>query len=89
MGAEKPDAELRRWLETIPPRLRARLAGVGLVDPYSVGASKPLQEHPADYHPVMADKGNTATHVPPLSPVLNPSWTGREWCTCPICLRQE
>ena len=35
-------AEMRRWLEQLPDRLRSRLAEAGLLDSRCVAAGKPL-----------------------------------------------
>ena len=59
----QPDTTLALWLETIPTRLRTKLARIGLLNPQTVAASKPLAEHLADYEQSLLDKGNTTTHA--------------------------
>jgi len=44
-----PDAQLVRWLEQIPTKLRNRLVEVGLLDASRFAATKPLLEHVADF----------------------------------------
>lgn len=58
-----PDAELARWLETIPARLRDYLARIGLLDALRVTAAKSLAQHLADFSQAIEDRGSTATHA--------------------------
>jgi len=46
---QTPDLELSRWLETIPPQLRTRLANFGLLNSRSVAGGRPLSVHLADF----------------------------------------
>ncbi len=40
-----PSDELRRWCESIPPRIRDKLANFGLLDPRHIAAAAALSEH--------------------------------------------
>jgi len=41
VAGEQPDAQLSRWLEQIPPRLRNKLVKIGLLDSKRAAAGKP------------------------------------------------
>ncbi len=60
---ERPEAELRRWLESLPNRIRQRLAKFGLLDSRTIAASKLLSEHVADFKRALLDKGNSTIHA--------------------------
>ena len=59
LSGEAPDAAMTRWLETVPEKLRKRLAEIGLIDPRRAAASKPLSEHLDDFEAALLAKGNT------------------------------
>ena len=63
LAGEQPDAELRRWLEQLAPKLRTKLARLGLLDPHSVAAMKPLRDHLDDCRQALLDKGDGTKHV--------------------------
>ena len=60
---EPLDAAMTRWLETLAPRLRARLAKIGLLDRKRLVSAKPLTDHVDDFKQALLDKGNTARHA--------------------------
>jgi len=63
VAGEQPDAQLSRWLENIPAKLRDRLVGIGLLDCSRAAASKPLSEHLKNFRVALVAKGNTTGHV--------------------------
>ena len=52
-----PSGDLAKWLETLSPSLRDRLAVWGLLDSKSVASSKPLIGHLDDFHESLIGKG--------------------------------
>jgi hypothetical protein len=54
------DPALTRWLSQLPPRTRAKLVSIGLVDPERAGAGRPLADHLKDFHADLLDKGTSA-----------------------------
>jgi integrase len=60
---DQPDLALSRWLETMPPSLREKLAEIDLLDPQRIAASKALAGHLTDYKQFLLDKANTQKHV--------------------------
>ena len=60
MGDRQLDAQLLRWLETIPSRLRLRFVKCGLIEPHRAAAGKQLSEHLEDFHASLIAKGTTA-----------------------------
>jgi len=62
MNSELLGRDLSEWLETIPEKLRDRLAQVGIIDPAKAAASKTLAQHLQDYR-VFLSPGNTETYV--------------------------
>ncbi len=63
LTCEAPDASMTRWLETIPDKLRKRLAYIGLIDSRRAAASKPLSDHLEDFEAALLAKGNTESHA--------------------------
>ena len=63
LAGEAPDAPMTRWLETVPEKLRKRLAEIGLIDPRRAAASKPLSEHLDDFEAALLARGNTEKHA--------------------------
>ena len=63
LAGEAPDATMTRWLETVPDKLRKKLAGISLIDPRRAAASKPLSEHLDDFEAALKSKGNTEKHA--------------------------
>ena len=57
------DAELVRWLESMPTTMRARLAKWGILDSRAEHHGRPLSVHLADFHAAQLDKGNTQAHA--------------------------
>ncbi len=62
VAGEQPDAQLTRWLEQIPDKLRSKLAKVGLLDAKRMAAVKPLSAHLEDFAQSILAKGATAQH---------------------------
>jgi hypothetical protein len=50
-------ADLTRYVETMPPGIRAKLAEWGILSAARVAASKPLIEHIADWKAALAGEG--------------------------------
>ena len=48
-AGQPPDAQLCQWLQSIPDKLRNRLAQIGLIDMNRAAGAKPLTEHLDDY----------------------------------------
>ncbi|MEA3368548.1 MAG: tyrosine-type recombinase/integrase, partial [Planctomycetota bacterium] len=62
-NGEPLDAGMAQWLDTLSPRLRKRLAKIGLLDRKRLASAKPLTEHLDDFRQALLDKGNTARHA--------------------------
>jgi len=62
-NGEEPDKELSKWLETLPARVRKRLADIDLLSSRTVAASKPLAEHLDDFKAGLRAKGTSARHA--------------------------
>lgn len=60
---EAPDKDMRKWLESLPARMRNALAKIGLVDALRVAAVKPLADHLDDFERSLVAKGGTAKHA--------------------------
>ena len=60
---ERPDEELRRWLEGLSPSMGERLRRWGILDGQRAVAAKPLKEHAEDYRAALAAKGDRSSHV--------------------------
>ena len=54
-AGEQPDPTLARWLETLPGKLRDRLAAWDILDSRTVATAKPLSQHLADYKQALLD----------------------------------
>ena len=63
VAGEEPDVLMVRWLETLPERLRDKLAAIGVLDQKRVAAGKSLEDHIEDFKAALAAKGNTTKHV--------------------------
>jgi len=69
VSGEPLDPVLTKWVETLNPKLRARLAKVGLLDAARVAALRPLAEHvdgmpdAPGWRQFLTAKGNTPGHV--------------------------
>jgi integrase len=57
------DADLSAWLETLSPKMKVRLAGIGLLDKRQCEGSKPLSEHLDDFYHSLISKGGTLKHA--------------------------
>ena len=55
--------EMSRYVETMPPGIRNRLAEWGILSMARAAAGKPLVEHLADFKAALLAKGNTARHA--------------------------
>jgi len=62
-NGESPDAALGKWLESMPSRIRRKLADIGLLDSRNVAAGKPLLDHLDDFQDSLRAKGGTAKHA--------------------------
>jgi len=60
---ERPDGDLRKWLEGLSPPMVERLRRWDILDRQRAAASKPLREHAEDYRQALLAKGNGAEHV--------------------------
>jgi integrase len=65
-AGDVPDAELLRWLETVPHDLRDRMVKLDLIDGRSNIAGRTLAEHVADFKANMEHRKRTAAHVGPV-----------------------
>lgn len=57
VAGRRPDTDMSRWLESVPPALRERLAEMGLLDQATVAANKPLVAHVEDWRQSLLAKG--------------------------------
>ena len=62
-SGEGTPSELARYVETMPPAMRNRLAEWGILSASKVAAGKPLAEHLADWKAALLAKGNTVHHA--------------------------
>ena len=62
-AGDPPDRDLAAWLAATPPRLRQKLAGLGLLDARAEARSRPLAEHLGDYRRHLEAVGDTPDHV--------------------------
>jgi len=62
-NGELPDRTLTDWLESMPPKLRDKLAKIGLLDARNVAAGKMLAEHLDDFQQSLVAKGDTEKHA--------------------------
>jgi len=62
-NGESPDTTLGRWLESVPARIRDKLAKIGLLEGRTVAAGKPLLEHVRDFEAALSTKGHCDKHV--------------------------
>jgi len=60
---ERPDGDLRKWLEGLSPKMTAKLVRWGLLDGTRAASSKGLMEHATDYRAALLAKGDTAQHA--------------------------
>ncbi len=74
--------DLERWLATVPPRLRDKLAKIGLLEPRHVAAQKTLAEHLADF------RGDVARGKRPKSGRRNGGPVTDRYCRL-VCGRVE
>ena len=59
---DPPSAELIRWIEGLPTRLRARIAELGLVDSQSSVTGKTLSDHLKDFEQNLKDRNRTSAY---------------------------
>jgi integrase len=62
-GGDVMTADLTRYVETMPPGIRTKLAEWGILSAARVAAGKPLVEHIADWRRALLAKGNTECHA--------------------------
>lgn len=53
----RPDLELTKWVETMPPKLRDNLARIGLLDAAHVASYRGLSEHLKEYRQTLEAQG--------------------------------
>ena len=58
-----PDLQLNRFIETLPPNIRDKLAAWGIIDSQRAASGKPLLEHITDWMNALEAKGDTIPHV--------------------------
>ncbi len=63
IAGEQPTAQLSRWLEQVPEKLRDRLLQFGLLDASRIAAQKPLSEHILAYEASLRAKERTSEYV--------------------------
>jgi len=59
---DPPAAELVRWIEGLPSKLRAKIVELGLIDGQSSISGKRLADHLTDFSQNLKDKGRTADY---------------------------
>jgi len=59
VSGQQPDAQLARWLESIPGKMRDKFVKIGLIDSTRAAASKLLSKHIGDFEQSLIDKGDT------------------------------
>ncbi len=62
-NGEGPDRDLSKWLESLPARIRKRLAEIDVIEGRTLASSKPLKDHLDDFHAALMAKGNTEKHA--------------------------
>ena len=62
-AGERPDPELARWIEKMPPHVRDKLAEWGILNERASAAMKPLADHLDDFRASLLARGNTIRHV--------------------------
>src|SRR5208282_5914582 len=62
-GGDVMTADLTRYIESMPPGIRTKLAEWGILSAARVAAGKPLVEHMADWRRALLAKGNTKRHA--------------------------
>ena len=62
-GGDMMTADLTRYVETMPPGIRTKLAEWGILSAARVAAGKPLTDHVADWKRALLAKGNTPRHA--------------------------
>ena len=63
LNNEPADADLLRWLESIPQKSRTYLGQIGVLDPRRLAAFKALADHLEDFRLHLTARDNTAAHV--------------------------
>ena len=63
IAGEQPTAQLSRWLEQIPEKLRDKLAEFGLLEKSRIAAQKPLSEHIVAFEKSLLAKERTLDYV--------------------------
>jgi len=58
----RPDAELSKRVEGLPPKMRVRLVNLRLLDPTRSTSTKTLAQHIEDYRQALIARGNSAPH---------------------------
>jgi integrase len=62
-NGESPDAAVMRWLESLPSRIRDKLAGIALVSARTLASGKPLATHLDDFKAALLAKGTSERHA--------------------------
>jgi integrase len=57
------DAQLTAWAESAPDSVRKKLVSLGIMDPLTIVAGKPLADHLADWKMSIVARGSTADHA--------------------------
>ena len=63
IAGEQPTAQLSRWLEQVPQKLRDKLLKFGLLDASRIAAQKPLSVHVVAYEASLLAKERTPDYV--------------------------
>ncbi|MHC4658543.1 MAG: tyrosine-type recombinase/integrase, partial [Planctomycetota bacterium] len=63
VAGKQPDAQLSRWLEQIPARLKDRFVSIGLLESTRAAAAKPLKEHLEDFRKSLGSTTKHAKHT--------------------------
>jgi len=63
VAGQSPTADLQRWIEVLPERIRTKLVSWDLLDPRRTEGAKPLRVHLEDWERSLKAKGNTESYV--------------------------
>jgi integrase len=63
VAGETPDAQLSKWLEQIPTKLKNHFVRIGLLDAQRAAGGKPLTEHLKDFEQSLVAQGFVKKHI--------------------------
>src|SRR5262245_59493453 len=62
-NGENPDSSLQGWFDSMPPRIRGKLAGLDLLNERQLASGNALLEHLKDFKASLEARGSTEKHV--------------------------